>query len=268
MEKSGEARFTAYLLPFTLFLLSVLLNYCRMNAFLFDMDGVLCANSDFHVEAWVVYARQFGRVLDANEVRSRLGWNNRDYMNFILGREPTDEEVRHSIDGKEAVYRELYHQHLAHPEGLVALLDAATRAGILCGVATSAPDENIRFTLDGLSIRHYFKVIVDATQVKQSKPHPAIYLKAAEQLGVPPEHCIVFEDAIAGIQSGNAAGMPVIAITSSYPAAILAPHNPAAIIESFADLASPCPAADLITRVCGKPLAIQSSDGILAVATS
>ena len=225
-----------------------------MNAFIFDMDGVLCANSDFHVEAWVVYARQFGKTLIADDVRKRLGWNNRDYMRFILDREPTDEEVQHSIDGKEAVYRELYRPHLTHPAGLVAFLDAATRDGILCGVATSAPDENIRFTLDGLNIRHYFKVIVDATQVKQSKPHPAIYLKAAEQLGVPPEKCIVFEDAIAGIQSGNAAGMPVIAITSSYPAAILAPHTPAAIIESFTDLAGSCPATELITRVCGKPI--------------
>ena len=237
-----------------------------MNAFIFDMDGVLCANSDFHVEAWVVYARQFGRELVADDVRARLGWNNRDYMRFILERDPTDEEVRHSIDGKEAVYRELYRQHLAHPAGLVALLEAAAREGILCGVATSAPDENICFTLDGLNIRHYFKVIVDATQVKQSKPDPAIYLKAAEQLGVPPEQCIVFEDAIAGIQSGNAAGMPVIAITASYPAEILAPHNPAAIIEAFTDLASSCLASELITRVCGKPLVIKSSDGIPAVA--
>ena len=227
-----------------------------MNAFIFDMDGVLCANSDFHVEAWVVYARQFGRELTPEDVRSRLGWNNRDYMGFILGRVPTDEEVRHSIDGKEAVYRELYRAHLTHPAGLVALLDAATREGILCGVATSAPIENICFTLDGLDIRRYFKVIVDASQVHKSKPDPAIYIKAGEQLGVPPGKCIVFEDAIAGIQSGNAAGMPVIAITSSYPAEILAPHNPAAIIESFTDLASPCPAAELVTRVCGKPLVI------------
>ena len=233
-----------------------MLNYPHMNAFIFDMDGVLCANSDFHVEAWVVYARQFGRELVADDVRSRLGWNNRDYMSFILERTPTDEEVRHSIDGKEAVYRELYQQHLTHPAGLIALLDAATRDGVLCGVATSAPDENIRFTLDGLNIRHYFKSVVDASQVKQSKPDPAIYIKAAEQLGVPPEKCIVFEDAIAGIQSGNAAGMPVIAITSSYPAEILAPYNPAAIIESFTDLAGPCPAAELIARVCGKPLNI------------
>jgi len=208
------------------------------------------------VEAWVVYARQFGRELNADDVRARLGWNNRDYMRFILDREPTDEEVRHSIDGKEAVYREIYAAHLAHPEGLVALLDAAAREGIPCGVATSAPIENICFTLDGLDIRRYFKVIVDAAQVRQSKPDPAIYLKAAEQLGVPPAKCIVFEDAIAGIQSGNAAGMPVIAITSSYPAEILAPHAPAAIIESFADLAAPCPAAELVTRVCGKPLII------------
>ena len=95
-------------------------------------------------------------------------------------------------------------------------------------------------------------MVVDATQVKKSKPDPAIYLKAAELLGVPPEKCIVFEDAIAGIQSGKAAGMSVIAITTSYPADVLKQHAPDAVIESFTDLAKASPASDVVAHVCGK----------------
>ena len=65
-------------------------------------------------------------------------------------------------------------------------------------------------------------------------------------------------EAIAGVQAGNAAGMRVIAITTSYPAPILAEHNPAAIIASFTDLAQPCPAAALIETVTGRRLAIKA----------
>lgn len=227
-----------------------------MNALIFDMDGVLCENTAFHIESWIVYAQQFGRTLTEEDVRSRLGWNNRDYMRFILDREPTDEEVQHSVEGKERIYREICQPNLKHPEGLLALLEGAKGANVRCGVATSAPMENIRFTLDGLQIRSYFQKVVDASQVKRSKPDPEIYLKAAEQLGAAPERCIVFEDAIAGIAAGKAAGMAVIAITTSYPADVLIHYGPDAIIGSFADLVAPCPASDLITRVCGVTLRI------------
>jgi len=227
-----------------------------MNAFIFDMDGVIVDNSDFHVQAWTVYARQYGRELSVDDIKSRLGFNNREYMRFVLTREPTDAEVAKSTIEKEALYRKLYHPHLISPPGLIPLLDFAHRAGIVCGIATSAPDDNVRFVLDGLKIRPYFKEIVDAGQVKNCKPDPEIYLLAAKRLGMPPGQCLVFEDAIAGIQSAKAAGMKVIAITTSYPAPILAQHKPSAIIGSFADLATRCPASSLIESLTGQSLSL------------
>jgi beta-phosphoglucomutase family hydrolase len=229
-----------------------------MNALIFDMDGVLADNSDFHVQAWTVYSRQYGRELSVDDVKSRLGFNNREYMRFVLGREPSEAEVLKSTIEKEALYREIYRRHLATPPGLLALLGAAKRSGLACGVATSAPEDNVRFVLDGLQLRPFFREIVDASQVKHCKPDPEIYLKASERLGIPPARCLVFEDAIAGIQAGNAAGMRVIALTTSYPASILAAHKPAAIISSFTDLAKPGPAADLLASVTGQRLLLQN----------
>lgn len=231
-----------------------MLDYARMTAFIFDMDGVLADNSDFHVLAWTDYARQFGRELTVDEIKRRLGFNNREYMRFLLDREPTEDEVTRSTVEKEALYRTIFGPHLTAPAGLIALLEFARREKVDCGVATSAPDDNVRFVLDGLGIRPYFKEVVDASHVKNCKPDPEIYLLAAQRLGFAPAQCLVFEDAIAGIQSANAAGMTVIALTTSYPAAVLAEHKPAAIIASFADLASPCPAAALIESFTGKRL--------------
>lgn len=227
-----------------------------MNAFLFDMDGVLIDNSDFHVQAWTAYSRQFGRELSVDDIKRRLGFNNREYMRFVLGREPSENEVARSTVEKEALYREICRPHLKTPPGLIALLDFAQRASIVCGVATSAPDDNVRFTLDGLKLRPYFKAIVDAGHVKHCKPDPEIYLLAAQRLGVPPAQCLVFEDAIAGIQSARAAGMRVIAITTSYPAEILNDHGPDAVIASFDDLAAPCPAAAVVESVTGLRLTL------------
>lgn len=221
-----------------------------MKAVLFDMDGVLCANSDYHIKAWEVYAERFGCTVDPDEFRRRLGQNNRDYMRFILNREPTESEVLRAIDEKEALYREIYRPHLILPQGLLPFLEGLRNAGIACGVATAAPPPNVDFTLDGLGIRHFFKKIVDAHQVERAKPFPDIYLEAARQLHVAPAECLVVEDALAGIQAGNAAGMQVIAITTSYPPEILQQQNPAQIIHSFMEFASPTPVRDwLVQRI-------------------
>jgi beta-phosphoglucomutase len=228
-----------------------LIKYVHMSALIFDMDGVLADNSDFHVLAWTEYARSFGRELTVDEIKRRLGFNNREYMRFLLGREPTDEEVERSTVEKEALYRKIFAPHLAAPSGLAALLEFARRWDIVCGVATSAPAENVSFVLDGLNIRHYFKEVVDATHVKKCKPDPEIYRLAASRLGRDPGRCLVFEDAIAGIQSAKAAGMPVIALTSSYPAEVLAEHGPSAIIQSFEDLRKPCAASGLLEQLTG-----------------
>ncbi len=220
------------------------------------MDGVLADNSDFHVLAWTEYARSFGRELTVDEIKRRLGFNNREYMRFFLDREPTDDEVVRSTDEKEALYRKIFEPHLVAPSGLIPLLEFARGKRVICGVATSAPEENVSFILDGLDIRHYFHEIVDATHVKNCKPDPEIYQLVATKLDVAPDRCLVFEDAIAGIQSAKAAGMRVIALTSSYPAEVLAEYRPSAIIKSFDDLCKPCEASALIESVTGHKLTL------------
>jgi beta-phosphoglucomutase len=85
--------------------------------------------------------------------------------------------------------------------------------------------------LDKLQIREYFQVLVDESKIKKAKPDPSIYLKAAEELKVAPQNCVVFEDSINGIKSGKSAGMKVIGITTSFPAETI--NNADLIINSF-----------------------------------
>ena len=226
------------------------------------MDGVIVPNSDYHVLAWVAYAREFGRELTPDDVKMRLGFTNKEYMRFILGREPSDAEVADAVTRKESLYREIYAPHLRAPDGLIALLDAIAASGTAMAVATGAPVENIAFTLDGLGIRRYFAEVVDASQVAHGKPAPDTYLLAASKLNADPARCVVIEDAIAGINSGKAAGMKVIAISSSYPPATLRQHSaPDAIIDSFQDIRDPAsPALAILREITGAKLPLARNE--------
>lgn len=208
----------------------------KSKAYLFDMDGVLVDNTRFHVESWIVYARRFGRELTPEEIKLRLGYNNAGYMAFILGRPPTPEEVADAIREKESLYRDLFRPSLKAPPGLKELLKRACREGVACAVVTSGPRENLDFVLDGLQIREYFSLLVDAKAVQRAKPAPDCYLLASERLKIPIENCIVFEDALAGIEAGLSAGARVVAVTTTYPADFLESKHPHRIIDSFSEL--------------------------------
>ena len=85
-------------------------------------------------------------------------------------------------------------------------------------LATSAPEANVTHTLRELGLADAFSVIVRGDQVPRGKPAPDVFIEAARRLGVAPEDCLVFEDAPMGIAAAQAAGMRVVALTTSFQA--------------------------------------------------
>lgn len=202
-----------------------------MNAVIFDMDGVLVNNARFHEQAFSEYFGKYGIVLKP-EMHGR---GNKELMEELFPNE-TDEKRLELSDGKEAYYREIYAPHIKPVEGLIELLENLKRNDILVAVGSSAPQDNIDFVLDKLNIRKYFDKVVGAAMVKNAKPAPDIYLKAAELLNVSPANCLVFEDAEAGIQSANAAGMKVVALVTSLPEEKLQQTKNNKIINNFKEI--------------------------------
>ena len=182
------------------------------HAVIFDMDGVLVNNARFHEQAFAEYFGSYGVTLKP-EMHGR---GNSEIMEELFPGQSPEQHAR-LADGKEAYYRKIYEPHLKPAKGLLRLLDELKRLRIDIAVGSSAPEENIDFVLDKLRLREYFDVVVIAAMVRRAKPAPDIYLKAAELLNVPPEHCLVFEDALAGIESAKTAGMKVVGIASSLP---------------------------------------------------
>jgi HAD superfamily hydrolase (TIGR01509 family) len=104
--------------------------------------------------------------------------------------------------------------------GVRAWLERLSQQGVPMAVASSAPVENIDITLEELGLRSYFDAIVSVAG-RPGKPDPLVFLESASRLGMPPERCIVVEDAIPGVEAAKRAGMKCIAVTTTNPAEAL-----------------------------------------------
>jgi beta-phosphoglucomutase family hydrolase len=188
----------------------------------FDMDGVIVDNRDFHFRAWERFAREHGLPFDPEYFKNNLfGRVNREILKGLFKADLPPEEAARYAQEKEALYRELYKGHVRPAAGLVDLLEELKAAGITTAVATSAPRINLAFVLEEADLRPFFDVLVDIGAVLKGKPEPDLYLRAAEELRRRPEECVAFEDSYPGVASALAAGMRVVGVTTTHTAAEL-----------------------------------------------
>jgi beta-phosphoglucomutase family hydrolase len=194
------------------------LNSVQDIGLIFDMDGVIINNHRYHYLAWQELAAKYGVEITSDFYKNKM--NGRTFMGImeaVFERPMPVEEARAKAMEKEAIYRELYSPHMNMINGLMEFLEEARKKEIPMAVGTSAPAENVTFTLDGLNIRDFFQAVLDDQSVTKGKPDPEIYLKCASAIKRPNEKCIVFEDAMSGIQAGKAAGSTVVALATSHP---------------------------------------------------
>jgi beta-phosphoglucomutase len=181
---------------------------------IFDMDGVIVDNQDYHHEAWMKFCMKYGVTVEG-DVSRYFGMTNTDILTNIFPDKLSDTQLYEYSGEKEKLYRGLYQGNIEMAEGLERVLKSLLDKDMKLGIATSAPSANVDFVLGNTNLHIYFDVVVDSSMVSKGKPDPEIYLMAAEQMGLLPEQCIVVEDSIAGVKAGKAAGMKVIAITTT-----------------------------------------------------
>lgn len=187
------------------------------RAVIFDIDGTIVDNMHLHAEAFAVFAERHGLPPLTKDDRARLdGRRNSEIFPLLFKRDvPRDEWLAYEHE-KEGLYRELSKGRLSPMNGLHSLIDRLNDERIPVALATSAPQPNVAHTLSELGLTDAFPIIVRGDEVTRGKPAPDVFLEAARRLGIRPEHCLVFEDAPMGIEAAHAAGMPVVAITTSF----------------------------------------------------
>jgi len=183
---------------------------------LFDWDGVIIDSSAQHEESWEMLADEIGKPLPEDHFVSGFGMKNQLIIPQILGWTNDPDEVDTYSLRKEFLYREIVRERGIDPlPGVVELLQMLRAHDVPCSVASSTHRENIETIFDSIGLRGFFNAVVTAEDVSHGKPHPEVFLKAAEKIGRKPEHCVVFEDAHVGIEAGLAAGAKVIAVATT-----------------------------------------------------
>jgi beta-phosphoglucomutase len=205
-----------------------------IKAVIFDMDGVVVDNHKYHFKAWMAFAEKHKFELNDKIYRDKFnGKTNADLFKMIFG-SPTEQEMKDYASEKEGMYQELYADHMVAHTGLLDYLEFLKKKRIKMALGTSAPTGNVDFTLDRLKVRSYFDVIVDGTQVKKGKPDPEVYKLCADKLGFEPKGCVVFEDSLAGLESGERAGCKIVGVATSHDASELKVKTDL-IIHDFTD---------------------------------
>lgn len=202
---------------------------CAFGAVLFDMDGVLMNTNPFHRRAWRRFCRELGRRVSEKELRRRVfGWRTEEGIVNLWGLRGDEARIREMAARKEEIFRALVAGHIEPIRGLEGFLSRARASGLSLGLATSACRQNVELILERLGVGGFFGAIVLAEEVGPGKPHPAVFLTAARQLGVKEERCLVIEDSISGVAAAKRAAMACAALTTT--------HRAAELVEAGADI--------------------------------
>jgi beta-phosphoglucomutase family hydrolase len=186
---------------------------------IFDWDGVIVDSSRQHEEAWEVLAAELGHPVPHGFFKPSFGMKNDKVITELLRWTTDPVEIENIARAKEERFRTI-----ARAEGVTVLpgvrawLETLRTAGVPCAVGSSAPRANIEFIIDDLGLREFFRAIICGEDVLRGKPNPEVFLTAAQRIAASPAQSVVIEDAHVGIEAARAAGMKVVAVTTTHPA--------------------------------------------------
>lgn len=186
-------------------------------ACLFDLDGVLVDTARYHYIAWKRLAGELGFEFTEQDNECLKGVSRMASLNILLevGGITLDENAKLALAEKKNAWYVDYISGMDAAEilpGALEFIQALKDRGIK--VALGSASKNAMLILNNTGLTPYFDAIIDGTKTRQAKPDPEVFLLGARELGVPPEACIVFEDAEAGIEAATRAGMRSVGIGS------------------------------------------------------
>ena len=204
------------------------------KACLFDLDGVIVDTAVYHFQAWRRLANELGFDFTEHQNEQLKGISRMESLELILewGNVTLSEEKKIEwATRKNAWYLELVMKMTPNEvlKGVPEFLKALRANGIK--IALGSASKNSRLILEKINMVEYFDVIIDGNNITKGKPDPQVFLMGAEATNCKPEDCVVFEDALAGVQAGKAGGMKVIGVGNA-----LILHEADFVIKGFEEM--------------------------------
>lgn len=189
----------------------------NIKACIFDLDGVIVDTAVYHYKAWKRLANELGFDFTEHDNEKLKGVSRMASLDLILqwgGITKTEAEKEELATRKNNWYVDMI-SHMTPDEvlpGAVEFLESCRNAGLKTALGSAS--KNSVTILEKTGIAHLFDAVIDGNKVSKPKPDPEVFLKGAEELNTPPANCVVFEDAIAGVEAAIAGGMKVVGIGS------------------------------------------------------
>lgn len=197
---------------------------------IWDMDGVLVDSGDYHYLSWVEALSEVGLSMDEQLFQETFGMNNAGIISILVEGEPDREFASQLGERKEFLFREMVKGQVQPLPGVRIWLERLqaenlgendnTAYVVRSAIASSAPPANIEALIGEMGLKPYFYALVSGANMP-GKPDPGVFLEAARQIEMPPEKCVVVEDAVAGVEGAKRAGMKCVAVTTTNPAKAL-----------------------------------------------
>jgi beta-phosphoglucomutase len=219
-----------------------------MMAVLWDVDGTLVDTAELHFQAWQRLAAEIGKTYSREDFTATFGWRNVEIFPRIFGPQYSDAEIEALGERKELYYRAEAKKGLDLLPGVRALVRGLKDAGIAQAVGSSAPRGNVDLILEMTGLDEFMAAAIAMEDVSRGKPDPEVFLAGATRLGVPPERCVVFEDAPVGIRAAKAGGMKAVGVTfiGHHPAEKLQAEGADLIVHCLTDVT-----AETVSRLLG-----------------
>jgi beta-phosphoglucomutase len=187
-----------------------------------DMDGVLVDSAAAHRRAWQRLGEEIGVPFTAEMFQRTFGQRNASILPLWLGEDVLPQRIDELGSHKESLYRDLVRRGAVrvYPR-IPALFQELRAAGAGLVIASSGPRANIELLIDVMGASTLLDAVVAAEDVTHGKPHPEVFLRAADRLRLPPRRCAVIEDSVHGIEAARGGGMLAIAVQTSTPSEAL-----------------------------------------------
>lgn len=188
-----------------------------MKACLFDLDGVIVDTAVYHFKAWRRLANELGFDFTEHQNEQLKGISRMESLEKILdwGHVTLSPEEKEAWAAKKNDWYLAYVREMTPEEVLPGVKDFLT---VLhqhdVKIALGSASKNAPLILERIGMASFFDVVIDGTKTTRSKPDPEVFLLGAQALGLPPADCIVFEDAVAGVEAAHRGGMKAVGVGS------------------------------------------------------